>query len=84
MTRKEFTQAITLNYDAEIRNPFVWLIISIQKSLYIQVLDDYVSIMLNHFNDVKKSYTCSIEVRNNKGDIDFDIAYTKLESMINE
>lgn len=84
MTRREFIQAISLEYQAEARNELVWLIIAERKSAYIQVLDEYVTIMLNNFKNIKNSYTCSIEVKDGKGNIDFDTAFTKLESMINE
>ena len=84
MTKEEFRQAIHIEYDAETLGSIVYVICAKRKTLYVQILDEYVNIMMNNFNDIKKSYTCGIEVRTSKGEIDFDIAYTKLESMINE
>jgi hypothetical protein len=84
MTKQEFERALILDYLANRENALVFSIYANFKIIYIQVLETYVGIMMSDFNNITKSYTCSIEVLDSKGKIDFDIAYTKLESMINE
>lgn len=84
MTKQEFEQALVLEYLANKENILVYSVYANFKIFYIQVLETYVSIMMSDFSNVKKSYTSSIEVLDSKGRVDFDLAFSKLESMINE
>jgi hypothetical protein len=84
MTKQEFEQAIVLEWLARRECDLVYSIHVNFKVLYIQVLETQVNIMMNDFNNTKASYTYSVNTLDTNGKADFDKAYTKLESMINE